>query len=109
MSEPFTRRAMLTGSLAAAAGIVLADPVAAAPSRTDGFRFAHMTDMHVKPERGSPDGFAKALQSLAQLNPAPQFIITGGDHVMDALLQKRERTDTQWDLYLKVLRENTKL
>ena len=70
---------------------------------------AHLTDMHVKPEAGAPEGYAKALQSLNNVSPAPQFIITGGDHIMDALEKPRDRVATQWDVYQRVFDDNTKL
>lgn len=103
------RRRILTSSLAAMCGVALATPTDAAAPTRKGVRFVHMTDMHVKPERGSPVGFAASLQSLASINPAPEFIITGGDHIMDALATTRARADVQWDMYAKVLGENTKL
>ncbi|MGB7158843.1 MAG: metallophosphoesterase, partial [Tepidisphaeraceae bacterium] len=36
-------------------------------------------------------------------------IVTGGDHVFDTLSQPLTRVQTQWDLYHKILAENTKL
>ena len=104
-----SRRHLLVGSLAAVGGILAADPLAAAEPRKGGFRFAHLTDMHVKPERGSPDGYAKALASLVDIHPAPEFLITGGDHVMETLESTRARADKQWDVFQKVHSEGTKL
>ncbi|MEO6437109.1 MAG: metallophosphoesterase [Tepidisphaeraceae bacterium] len=77
--------------------------------RTNALRVAHLTDMHVKPEGKGSEGYAKALRSLAQINPAPQLLITGGDHVMDVLASSRQAADSQWDLYAKILWENTRL
>src|SRR5438067_1285434 len=109
VSNP-SRRSILAASLAAAGGVIVTSVSrAAAPTKPAGFRFAHLTDMHVKPESGAPEGYAKALQSLAKVDPPPQFIITGGDHVMDALEKPRDRVNLQWDVYDKVFRENTKL
>jgi 3',5'-cyclic AMP phosphodiesterase CpdA len=65
--------------------------------------------MHVQPERRAAEGYAAALDSLKKLDPAPQFIITGGDHVMDATSQSKSRAKLQWDLYNKVLSEHTNL
>jgi Icc protein len=72
-------------------------------------RFAHLTDTHVQPERHAGEGFAAALASLSRLDPQPQFIITGGDHVMDVFETDRKRADVQWDLYNQVLRESARL
>ncbi len=104
-----SRRRILVGSLAAVSGILVADPLAAVEPKQPCLRFAHLTDMHVKPEHGSPAGYAKALQSLNDIKPAPEFLIIGGDHVMDSLEATRKRTDLQWDTYQKVFADNTKL
>jgi 3',5'-cyclic AMP phosphodiesterase CpdA len=70
-------------------------------------RFAHLTDTHVQPELRAGEGFAAALRSLDDLNPHPRFIVTGGDHVMDAFEQEARRCVVQWDLYQRVLRDHT--
>jgi len=82
---------------------------AAARLKPGGLRVAHLSDMHVKPEAQNGEGYAKALGSLKQLDPAPDFIITGGDHVMDTLDCTPQRAAVQWDLYQKILERNTKL
>ena len=107
-----TRRNVLVTSLAATGAALLWRPsqgAGAAAVPKPSLRFAHLTDMHVKPEGDGSKGFAKALASLAQVNPAPQFVVTGGDHVMDVLATPRSYADAQWNLYDKVLWENTKL
>jgi 3',5'-cyclic AMP phosphodiesterase CpdA len=95
---------------AGAAGLLTTDVATGAPARrTGGLRFAHLTDMHVQPERRGGEGYAAALRSLEKLDPKPSFIVTGGDHVMDAFEQTPTRCAQQWDLYQKVLREGTSL
>lgn len=81
------------------------EPVAARPV----IRFAHLTDMHVDKNRHAPEGFAAALKHLATVHPAPEFIITGGDHVFDSFASSRPWADGQWDLYTAALNANTKL
>jgi 3',5'-cyclic AMP phosphodiesterase CpdA len=109
-----TRREAVKVTLTAAAGLmgtVASAPASASstPRRPGGLRFAHLTDMHVQPERRGGEGYAAALRSLESLDPKPAFIVTGGDHVMDAFEQTPARCKQQWDLYERVLRENTKL
>src|SRR5207248_4912824 len=90
------RELIRTGALAISASAfssTLASPLQRAGVTQEPFRLAHLTDMHVKPECGAPDGYAKALQSLATLNPKPKFLITGGVHVMDTLIIPRQRAD----------------
>ena len=67
------------------------------------FRIAHLTDMHVQPERRAGEGYTAALESLDKLSPRPDLIVTGGDHVMDTFEQTLERTKTQWDVYHRAM------
>ena len=69
------------------------------PHRGRPFRVAHLTDMHVQPERRAGDGYVAALQSLEKLSPRPDLIVTGGDHVMDATFEGLDRARVQWDVY----------
>jgi len=102
-STAVSRREAMAASLLAAGG-VLAQQQKAKP-----IRIAHLTDMHVQPERRAGEGYAAALQSLAKLDPPPDFLVTGGDHVMDVMKQPLDRAIVQWDLYQRVLAENTKI
>lgn len=48
------------------------------------FSFAYMTDMHLTDERQAVEGFVQALDTMEQYKP--DFFITGGDLIMDALI-----------------------
>jgi 3',5'-cyclic AMP phosphodiesterase CpdA len=63
------------------------------------FRFVHFTDLHVKPEDGAEQGVRKAIEAVNKLDPAPDFVISGGDLVSDALDVSFERADTLFKLY----------
>lgn len=105
-----TRRAVLQFGIAVMAGGVLVRDVAAAQNpRPGAFRVAHLTDMHVKPQKRREEGYIAALRSLEKIDPPPQMLITGGDHIMDALATDRDAAQTQWELYRKTLTDNTKL
>ena len=91
---------------AAAADIKITEP---APREGKPFRIAHLTDMHVTEKHNAQAGFTAALQSIAQIDPMPQLLLTGGDHIMDALVTTRERALEQWDMYGRILADNTKL
>ncbi len=65
--------------------------------QADSFRFIFMTDIHLQPERAAPDGFKKAITRVNKL--APDFVITGGDLIMDALGQAYGRADSLYALY----------
>lgn len=63
----------------------------------DSFSFVFMTDIHLQPERNAVEGFRQAIDSVNMLNP--DFVITGGDLIMDALGQKFGRADSLYNLY----------
>lgn len=61
------------------------------------FKFAFLTDIHLQPERDAIKGFEKAINKVNELNP--DFVITGGDLIMDALGQNYFRSDSLYDIY----------
>jgi 3',5'-cyclic AMP phosphodiesterase CpdA len=67
------------------------------------FRFIFMTDIHVQPELKADQGFKVAIQKVNSLKP--DFVITGGDLIMDALGQSQERATQLYTLYKKVSQE----
>jgi Icc protein len=51
---------------------------------------------------------AKALQHIKNLKPKVDFIINGGDSIMDALAATKESTQKQWELFHAIMeKENT--
>jgi Icc protein len=65
----------------------------------DQFTFAFLTDIHLTTERNAVEGFRKAIDTINKLNP--DFVLTGGDLVMDALGQTYGKADSLYNLYLK--------
>src|SRR5688500_18426029 len=101
-----SRREAIAASLLAAGGTLVGGKAWAAEAAAPApLRVAHLTDMHVQPERRAGEGFAAALRSLEPHDAA--FIITGGDHVMEAAARPPERAKLEFDLYDRVLAENT--
>lgn len=68
----------------------------------DAFRFVFLTDVHLQTERNAVPGFRQAIDSINALNP--DFVITGGDLIMDALGQRYGRADSLYKLYQEVTR-----
>ncbi|MFI4875301.1 MAG: metallophosphoesterase family protein [Blastopirellula sp. JB062] len=101
----FTRRGFLQAG-GALAGLNLLSPsdriaradetLAEQPAR---FRFVHLTDIHVQPELGADEGWRQCVQKINQLDPLPDFVITGGDLIMDALAPDADRIDLEWKLF----------
>ncbi|MBE9480122.1 MAG: metallophosphoesterase [Bacteroidetes bacterium] len=63
------------------------------------FTFIFLTDIHLQPERNATQGFLKAIEKINQLHP--DFVITGGDLIMDALGEPFSRADSLYNLYLE--------
>lgn len=70
------------------------------------FRFVHLTDIHVAPERQSEQGLVQCLRSVLALDPRPDFILTGGDLVMDVFEQDEDRARKLFQLLRKVFDDN---
>ena len=72
-------------------------------------RFAFISDIHIKPGDIPENGMAKALQHVNTMKPKVDFIVNGGDSIMDALAATKESTQTQWNLFHKILKEENSL
>jgi Icc protein len=116
--EQLNRRRFLAAAGATLAGVGLATPrivrgddVQPAPKREAKrvLRLAHMTDIHVQPERWADKGLAACLHHVQDLKDGPGLIITGGDTVMDSFGQRSERTTTQWELFHKIMKAECSL
>jgi len=66
------------------------------------FTFAFLTDIHLQPELNAVKGFKQAIDTVNKLNP--DFVITGGDLVMDVLDVSYGRADSLYNLYLDVVK-----
>jgi Icc protein len=69
----------------------------------DQFTFAFLTDIHLLPDRSAPEGFLKAIDTINKLNP--DFVLTGGDLIMDGLEASYDRTDSLYNLYLDMTKK----
>ncbi|MES2882043.1 MAG: metallophosphoesterase, partial [Bacteroidota bacterium] len=70
---------------------------------------AFITDVHVKPTDIAETGMRKAFQHVNSLSKKPDFIINGGDAIMDAMAADKIKTQLQWDVWNKVLQETNRL
>lgn len=67
------------------------------------FSFVFMTDIHLQPEKNAVEGYRMAIRTVNNLNP--DFVITGGDLIYDALVQDYERADILYNLYVETTQE----
>lgn len=84
-------------------GLILATNVVGQisnPQQGESFTFAFLTDIHIKPEMNAPIGFQMAVDKVNELNP--DFVLTGGDLVYDAMRGNQARSDTLFSLYQKM-------
>jgi 3',5'-cyclic-AMP phosphodiesterase len=117
MGKHLTRREMikLAGAATAVAGLgtwsssVGAQTMPAATGRRRVLRLAHLTDVHVQPERGAAEGLVKCLHHMQSLTDVPTFVLTGGDAIMDSFEADDHRTQLQWGLWNKVFKNECSL
>jgi len=109
-SSLLSRRGLMRTAVAGAAAGALPVPTARAavptPARSAKrvLRIAHLTDIHVQPERKGGEGMAACLHHVQSLRDRPDVIFTGGDLVMDSSGADEARTRLQWDLFQRVLK-----
>ncbi len=70
------------------------------------FRFALMTDIHMDVKRNAEKGLASALNHCQNLDDPPDFIVTGGDNIMDAYGTELKYCQKQYDLLQKTVKDN---
>jgi Icc protein len=71
---------------------------AAPAQQPTGFRFVHFTDTHIQPELRAREGVEMAFAAINAENP--DFILGGGDFVMDIDSASAARSTQLMDLYL---------
>jgi len=74
-------------------------------ANNNNFSFVFMTDVHVAPERHATEGFLQAIDTINKL--APDFVISGGDNIMDALGQTYGRADSLYNLFEETVKNLT--
>ena len=81
--------------------------LASAPVKSSSIRTVFLSDVHVKPTEVAEAGMRRAFRKANTLKP--DFIINGGDSIMDAMAADRQKTREQWDVWNKVFNEENRL
>ncbi len=102
------RRNFLQKIFLSAGALTVSMPAIAAVKKT-AFRVGFLSDVHVKPTATAEEGMRKAFRHVNSLNNKVDFIINGGDAIMDALKASKEKVQLQWDVWNKVLTNENKL
>jgi 3',5'-cyclic-AMP phosphodiesterase len=104
------RSTFLRSGAALAAGTLIRPGAAMADdARKKPIRFAHITDIHIKPGSVPETGMAKALQHINQSKTKFDFILNTGDSIMDALEADKIKTQEQWDLFQNIFKKENRL
>jgi 3',5'-cyclic AMP phosphodiesterase CpdA len=103
------RSEFLQSSVALVGGSLLPSVNFAENNNHGKIRFAYLTDVHVKPDPIAETGMANAYHHAQSLHPKVDFIINGGDSIMDSLEADKQKTKTQWDLFHTILKKENSL
>jgi 3',5'-cyclic AMP phosphodiesterase CpdA len=71
----------------------------------DGFSFVHLTDQHVTHRRQAAEGYKQCIASINAIDPAPDFVLMGGDMVFDGCYTSKEDYANQIRLFKDVTSE----
>jgi Icc protein len=95
------RRSFLQLTTAAGAAIATGCAPSTAPKQSAGsaeeWSFVHFTDPHIQPELKADEGCKLAFRTITKRKP--DFAISGGDLVFDALAVDRPKADSLFTLY----------
>lgn len=100
-----SRRDFLAGACATgAAGLLVGstESSAATPKALEShgsFSFIHLTDQHVTHRRHAPDGYRKCIAAVNAVEPAPDFVLMGGDMVFDGCYTAKDDYQNQIRLF----------
>jgi predicted MPP superfamily phosphohydrolase len=72
-------------------------------------RIAHLTDIHVQPERRASDGMIACLHHVQSQPDKPDLILTGGDSIFDSFAADDARTSLQWNLWHAALKNENSI
>ena len=105
LSQEISRRTFIGSSILTGLGLAIGIPAFSTPffKKKNGkkkFSFVFFTDSHIQPELKAGEGFEQAINKINSLEP--DFVISGGDLIMDTLGQNYERANTLYDLYNQI-------
>jgi 3',5'-cyclic AMP phosphodiesterase CpdA len=71
-------------------------------------RLAHITDVHIEPERAADEGFATCLKHIQAQKDPVDLILNTGDCIYDSTSKGAKRTDQLWTLWNDTLAKYNK-
>lgn len=103
------RRKFLRNSSLLTLGASLDVTSFAAENKKPSLRVAFISDIHVKPTEVAQTGMRNAIKHVNNLSAKPDFIINGGDSIMDALAADKAKAQAQWDVWNKIMNDENRL
>lgn len=79
------------------------------PARRRLLRAAHLTDIHVRPDLGAPDGMAAAIRHAQSQPDRPDILLFGGDLIADSLYCDKATAIANWELWERIFAAEVKL
>ena len=117
--EPFNRKGFLKiMGLAGATALFNTAPIAGTAqtltespqkAKTRKLRIAHLTDIHVHDTRTAQFGMAAALQAVNDMPDKPDFIINGGDAIMNIDALSKQKVKEQWQTFHGMMKSENSL
>ncbi|MFI5151487.1 MAG: metallophosphoesterase family protein [Bacteroidia bacterium] len=82
-------------------------PLVPSPPPSLPLKVAHLTDIHIQSGAEPEYGFASALNTVNNLEQRPDFILNGGDAIMNSALNlSREEVKKEWALFHHIVQEH---
>ncbi len=72
-------------------------------------RVAHITDVHVQPGKVPEYGMAKALNEVNGLSDRADFVIGGGDMIMDSCSGPKDKAKAMWQTFHSIMKSDNSL
>ena len=72
-------------------------------------RVAHVTDIHVQPGKIPEYGMAKAMNMVNNLPDHADFVISGGDAIMDACGNPKDKVKAMWQTFHSIWKSDNSL
>jgi Icc protein len=72
-------------------------------------RVAHLTDIHIRPDAVAEHGMAAALNAVNNMPNKPDFILNGGDAIMNSAAISRGTVQAQWETFHRILKSDNSL
>jgi 3',5'-cyclic AMP phosphodiesterase CpdA len=106
--KSFIRSLALAGAAVSLPGMQLQAAEDRVPAPRS-LRVAHITDIHVQPGRVPEYGMATALSSVNGLTDRADFIIAGGDMIMDSMWTPKDKVKEMWKTFHSIVKGDNSL